>query len=115
MNLLLAALPADRLDEALEAFVEVGLRDAIVVDAETLGDVLVRRAPIFAGLQEIFGRRRGGAARLKILFVPIDDAALLADATAAIEDVLGGIDVPAAERTGFFAVLPVSDLHSFHS
>lgn len=111
MNLLVVAVPATDLEELLEVFVEVGLGDVTVIDAEAMGGLLAESVPIFAGLRDLLTGRTGaaGGRRMKVVLAAIEDAALLDDAMRGVDDVLGG----AAGRRGLAFLLPTASLRTY--
>lgn len=44
----------DRLEDILEAFLELGITGATILEARGMGEILSKEVPIFAGLRNLF-------------------------------------------------------------
>ncbi len=52
--LFIIVLDPEKLEEILEAFLELGITGATVLDARGMGQILSEEVPIFAGLRNLF-------------------------------------------------------------
>ena len=102
MRLLVAVIhDAEKLDEILSGFLELGITGATVLHSEGMGSVLSHDVPIFAGLQTLISGSRPQN-RLVLSVVPEDKVQPAVDL---LQDVSGGLDAPA---TGIVFTLPVN-------
>lgn len=100
MVLLVMILPDDEvLEEILEAFLELGITGATVLDARGMGEILAREVPIFAGLRGLFP----GAEQSRHLVLSVCDRDLAGEAVAILRDI-GRLD---QRGTGVAFTLPV--------
>lgn len=91
---------AEKLDEILSGFVEMGVTGATIVNSEGMGRLLSEDIPIFAGLQAFLaGSRPQNRVIFSVLPEPLVDEAL-----DLLQDVCGNLASPA---TGIAFVLPV--------
>jgi len=90
----------ERLDEILEAMMELGISGATVIDSVGMGRILAHDIPIFAGFQNLLHESRPGN---KIIFsvVPENKVQPL---TKEVEHVLGPLEEPG---NGLLISLPV--------
>ncbi len=101
MRLLVAVIhDAEKIDEILSGFLELGITGATVLSSEGMGSVLSHDVPIFAGLQTLISGSRPQN-RLVLSVVPEDK---VRPAVELLQDVSGGLDTPA---TGIAFTLPV--------
>jgi len=101
MRLLVAVIhDADKLEEILSGFLELGITGATVLHSEGMGSVLSHDVPIFAGLQTLISGSRPQN-RLVLSVVPENKVQPAVDL---LQDVSGGLDEPA---TGIAFTLPV--------
>lgn len=102
MKLLIAVInDADRIEEILTGFLEIGVTGATVIDSEGMGRVLSQDPPAFAGLQDLVSSTRP---QNTTLFSVVPDAETADRALALLERVCGSFDGPA---TGIALVVPV--------
>jgi nitrogen regulatory protein P-II 1 len=102
MQLLVAVINhAEKVDDVLAGFVELGITGATVVGSEGMGHVLSHDVPIFAGVRTLSQRSRPTN---QTVFSVIDDA-LVEAAIALIQDVCGDLDSPGA---GIVFTIPVA-------
>lgn len=103
MELLVAVInQAEKVDEILSGFIEIGITGATVIDSEGMGRVLSQDIPIFAGLQTLISRSRP---RNQTIFSVIEDPEKTRQAISLLQDVCGRFDDPA---TGIVFTVPVS-------
>ena len=101
MRLLVAVIhDAERLDEVLSGFLELGITGATILNSEGMGSMLSQDIPIFAGLRTLVGAARPQN-RLILSVISRDkvDAAV-----GLLQDVCGSLDAPG---TGIAFTLPV--------
>ena len=91
---------AEKLDEILSGFVEIGVTGATIVNSEGMGRLLSDDIPIFAGLQAFLA---GSRPQNRVIFSVVPDT-LVESALALLQDVCGNLASPA---TGIAFVLPV--------
>ena len=63
--LFIIVLDPDKLEEILEAFLEIGITGATILDARGMGQILSEEIPIFAGLRNLFP---GGQSEHSLVF-----------------------------------------------
>ena len=91
---------AEKLDEILAGFVEIGITGATIVSSEGMGNILSHDIPIFAGLQTLIS---GSRPQNRMIFSVVD-VALVDEAIDLLQDVFGDLNDPA---TGIVFTLPV--------
>jgi len=102
MVLLFLILPdGSRLDDVLEAYLEVGITGATVLDARGMGQILSEEVPIFAGLRSLFPG--GETAHHLILSVAEEDKAR--EALELIQGICGDLG---KKGTGIAFTVPVT-------
>ena len=102
MRLLVCVINEPRkIDDILQAFLEIGVTGATVIDTYGMGSLLVEDIPIFAGFR---GLLSASGKYNKTIFSVIRDDATLERAVAAVEEICGDLDSPA---TGIMFTLPV--------
>lgn len=92
----------DSLDKVLEAFVEVGITGATIIDSVGMGRILAHDIPIFAGLRYLL---EGNKPYNKTIFAVIDDDKKVDEAIAVVEEICGSLNKPG---TGLLFTLPVT-------
>jgi len=103
MELLVAVIDnADKTDEILAGFIEIGITGATVFESEGMGRLLGRDVPHFAGLQSLISRSRP---RNQTVFSVVDDPEKSRRAIELIQDVCGRLSDPG---TGIAFTVPVS-------
>ncbi len=90
----------EHLDELLEAFVEIDVRGATVIDSVGMGQIIAQDIPIFGGLRSLM---TGTRPYNKTIFTVVDAGKIeiIADV---LEQVCGSLDEPG---TGLMFSLPV--------
>lgn len=102
MHLLVIVLnKTDRLDDILEAFLDIGIEGATIFDSMGMGRLLSDEVPLFAGLREMIN---GGRAYSKTIFAVISDETKLIRAINRISEMMDGFCQP---DTGLLFTLPV--------
>jgi len=91
---------AEKLDEILSGFLELGVTGATIVNSEGMGRLLSDDIPIFAGLQAFLA---GARPQNRVIFSVLP-ASLVDAAVALLQEVCGNLAAPA---TGIAFVLPV--------
>lgn len=91
----------ERLDDILEAFVDIGIEGATIFDSMGMGRLLSGEVPLFAGLREMIN---GGRAYSKTIFAVIADETKLMLAINRISEIMDGFSKP---DTGLLFTLPV--------
>lgn len=104
MRLFMAVIhDAERLDDVLSGFLELGVTGATVVNSEGMGSVLSHDVPIFAGLQTLLAGSRPQN-RLLLSVVPEEKVRVLVEL---IQDVAGRLEGPG---TGIAFTIPVDSV-----
>jgi nitrogen regulatory protein P-II 1 len=102
MRLLVCIITEPRkVDEILQAFLEIGVTGATVVDSYGMGSLLVEDIPIFAGFR---GLLSASGKYNKTIFSVIKETETVERAVAAIEEVCGDLQTPS---TGIVFTVPV--------
>ena len=92
MQLLVLILNKEEyLDEILEAFMEIGITGATVIDSMGMGRVLAYEIPIFAGLRRMI---HGSKAYNMTVFAVVRDEAKLHKAISTVEEICGDLSLP---------------------
>lgn len=103
MQLLVAVInQAEKLDEILAGFLELGITGATIIDSEGMGRVLAHDIPIFAGLQTLVTRSRP---QNQTIFSVIKEDEKVEGAIALIQEICGDLNDPA---TGIVFTVPVN-------
>lgn len=103
MQLLVAVInQAEKLDDILSGFLELGITGATIINSEGMARVLTHDIPLFAGIQTLISRSR---AQNHTIFSVIDDLEKVEAAFALIQDVCGNLQSPG---TGIIFTIPVS-------
>jgi nitrogen regulatory protein P-II 1 len=93
-----------RIEDILEAFLEIGITGASVLSAHGMGEILSREVPIFAGLRDLFP---GGEGQHRfIMSVTSRDKA--AEAIKIINRICGSLT---EKGTGIAFTIPVEEVH----
>jgi len=90
-----------KVDEILEAFLEIGVTGATVLDSQGMATTLVEDVPIFAGFRNVL---RGVGKPNKTIFSVIKDHETVERAIAAVEKICGSLETPS---TGIVFTVPV--------
>jgi nitrogen regulatory protein PII len=91
-----------KVDEILEAFIEIGITGATIIDTYGMGRTLVQDVPIFAGFRNLLS---GTSKYNKTIFSVIDEDDKVNQATAAIETIVGELETPSS---GIVFTIPVN-------
>jgi nitrogen regulatory protein PII len=91
-----------KVDEILEAFLEIGITGATIIDTYGMGRTLVQDVPIFAGFRNLLS---GPSKYNKTLFSVIDSKEKVDNAIKAIEAITGELENPS---TGIVFTIPLS-------
>jgi nitrogen regulatory protein P-II 1 len=91
-----------KVDEILEAFLEIGITGATVIESRGMGKTLVQEEPIFAGFE---GMLSGRTAANRTIFSVIEDQEKVEKAMRAVEKICGCLEKPA---TGILFTLPIA-------
>ena len=103
MELLVCVINEPRkVDEILQAFLEIGVTGATVIDSYGMGATLVEDIPIFAEFRSMLA---GSSKYNKTIFSVIKDRETVERATAAIEKCCGDLDDPS---TGIIFAIPTT-------
>jgi nitrogen regulatory protein P-II 1 len=90
----------ERLEEILEAFLELGINGATILDSIGMGRILAHDIPIFAGFQNLLHDTRPGNKTI-LSVVPEKKVERIIQA---IEQIIGSLDEPG---NGVFISLPI--------
>lgn len=102
MQLLVAVInQAEKLDDILSGFLELGITGATIVNSEGMGRVLSHDIPIFAGLEALVARTRP---QNQVIFSVIDDESKVDGALTMLQEICGDLDSPA---TGIAFTIPL--------
>lgn len=91
-----------KVEEILEAFIDIGVTGATVIDTYGMGGILAREVPIFAGFRQMLS---GSGSNNKTIFSVINDDETLQSAISAIEGISGNLENPS---TGILMTLPLT-------
>lgn len=78
------------LEEALEAFLELNIKGATIIDSIGMGSILSRDIPIFAGFKNLL---QGSRTANKTILTVIPDE-LVQPAVQAVEQIIGSLEEP---------------------
>jgi nitrogen regulatory protein PII len=102
MDLLVCVInEPSKVDEILEAFLEIGVTGATVLDSQGMGTTLVEDVPIFAGFRNVLA---GVGKPNKTIFSVVKDRETVERAVASIEKICGSFERPS---TGIVFTIPV--------
>jgi len=96
----------EHLEEVLEAFVELGVDGATILDSIGMGRILAHDIPIFAGFQNLLHDSRPGNKTI----LTIVDESKIERMTKAIEQVIGSLDEPG---NGLLISLPIDFIKGY--
>lgn len=103
MELLICVInDPSKVDEILEAFLEIGITGATIIDTYGMGKTLVQDVPIFAGFRNLLS---GSSKYNKTIFSVIREKEKVEQAITAIEKIVGGLENPS---TGIVFTIPVN-------
>lgn len=80
----------EHLEEILEAFLELDIQGATILDSVGMGSILAQDIPIFAGFRNLL---QGSRPANKTILTTVDEK-LIQPAIDAIEQVVGSLDEP---------------------
>lgn len=101
MQLLLFVLnKEEHLEEVLEAFLELGISGATIIDSIGMGRILAHDIPIFAGFRNLMQESRPGN---KTIMTVVEDEQIQR-IVKGIEQICGSFDEPG---NGVFITLPI--------
>lgn len=89
------------LERVLEAYVEVGITGATILDSEGMGRFLTYEVPLFADFK---GFMKGNKPYNKTILSVVEDDSLLEDLRSILDEVCGGLSSPG---TGILFSVPV--------
>ncbi len=108
MNILFLVLnKTEYLDEILDAFVEIGVRGATILDSQGMGGALStggKDIPFFGGLRTLLDNSRPYN---KTVFTVIEDEEVLKKAVKEVKRILGNMNDPGV---GLMFTLPVGEI-----
>lgn len=103
MQLLVAVInQAEKIDEILSGFLELGITGATIINSEGMARVLTHDIPLFAGIQTLIS---GSRAQNHTIFSVIEEDEKVKAAFAVIQDVCGNLKEPG---TGIVFAVPVT-------
>jgi nitrogen regulatory protein PII len=91
-----------KVEEILEAFLDVGVTGATIIDSYGMGGILSQDIPIFAGFRSMLS---GAGSSNKTIISVINSEETLQATVQAVEQICGNLDDPS---TGIMFTLPVS-------
>lgn len=89
------------LERVLEAYVEVGITGATILDSEGMGHFLTYEVPLFADFKQFM---KGNKPYNKTILSVVQDDALVEDLRRILDEVCGGLSTPG---TGILFTVPV--------
>jgi len=103
MELLVCVVNEPRkVDDILQAFLEIGVPGATVLDSYGMGTLLIEDIPIFAGFRSLLA---GSSKYNKTIFSLMENRETVERAVAAIEKICGDLENPS---TGIVFTVPVN-------
>ncbi|NMA94539.1 MAG: hypothetical protein GX974_00690 [Clostridiales bacterium] len=109
MNILFLVLnEIEYLDDILDAFIDVGIKGATILDSQGMGSALAngeRDIPFFGALRTLLDNARPYN---KTIFTVVEDEEVLKDAIEAVQDILGDMGKPGV---GLMFTVPVGSIH----
>lgn len=109
MNILFLVLnETEYLDDILDAFVEIGVKGATILDSQGMGSALTnggKDTPFFGTLRTLFDNARPYN---KTIFTVIEDEEVLEDAVKAVKEILGDMEKPGV---GLMFTLPIGKIY----
>jgi nitrogen regulatory protein P-II 1 len=107
MQLLIFVLnKEEHLEEILEAFLELGISGATIIDSIGMGRILAHDIPIFAGFRSLMQDSRAG--NKTIISAVLEEKIPLV--IKSIEQICGSLDVPG---TGIVFTMPIGQIYGF--
>ncbi|HFE65133.1 hypothetical protein B1H10_04920 [candidate division KSB1 bacterium 4484_188] len=94
----------EHLEEILEAFLELDIQGATILDSVGMGSILAQDIPIFAGFRNLL---QGSRPANKTILTTVDEK-LIQPAIDAIEQVVGSLDEPG---NGLIFVLDIEKVY----
>ncbi len=94
----------EHLEEILEAFLELNIKGATILDSVGMGSILARDIPIFAGFKNLL---QGSRTANKTIFTVLPEN-LIQPAVQAIEQIVGSLEEPG---TGLLLVLDIEQIY----
>lgn len=91
----------DLLERVLEAYVEVGIQGATILDSEGMGRFLTYEVPLFADFKEFM---KGNKPYNKTILSVVRDESCLPRLRAVLDEVCGGLESPG---TGILFSMPI--------
>lgn len=111
MNALFLVLnETEYLDDILDAFVDVGVKGATILDSQGMGSALTltnggKNQPFFGALRSLLDNARPYN---KTIFTIIEDEEILDDAVKAVKKILGDMEKPGV---GLMFTLPIGKIY----
>lgn len=109
MNILFLVLnKTEYLDEILDAFVDVGVKGATILDSQGMGSALAntdRNGPFFGALRNLMDNARPFN---KTIFTVIEDEEVLERAVKEVKEILGGME---EHGVGLMFTLPLGKVY----
>ncbi len=109
MNILFLVLnEVEYLDDILDAFVDVGVKGATILDSQGMGSALTnggKDVPFFGALRNLLDDARPYN---KTIFTVIEDDKVLEDAIKSVKEILGDMTKPGV---GLMFTLPVGKIY----
>lgn len=109
MNILFLVLnEVEYLDDILDAFVDVGVKGATILDSQGMGSALSdggKNLPFIGSLRNLLNEARPYN---KTIFTVIEDDEILEDAVKAVKEILGDMDKPGV---GLMFTLPIGKIY----
>ena len=107
MRLLIIVLnKTEHLEEVLEAFIELGVTGATLLDSVGMGRFLSSEIPVFSGLRDIFP---GASPQNKTILTIMEDEKI-ETVTKALEDICGSFS---EKGTGIIVSVPIDFLKGY--
>ncbi len=97
----------DIITELMEAFLEIGISGATIVDSIGMGRILTYEIPIFAGFKELFP---SSSPTNRTIFIVTEDN-MVDEIFQVLEEVVGDFSKPG---TGLAIVLPIYKVLGWH-
>ena len=108
MNILFLVLnEVEYLEDILDAFVDVGVKGATILDSQGMGSALTnggKEFPFFGALRNLLD---GARPYNKTIFTVIEDENILEEAVKAVKEILGDMSNPGV---GLMFTLPVGNI-----
>jgi nitrogen regulatory protein PII len=98
-----------KVDEILQAFLDIGVTGATILDSQGMGTTLVEDVPIFAGFRNFLA---GVGKQNKTILSVVKDHETVERAVASLEKICGSFETPS---TGIVFTLPVTFVKGLRS